>query len=634
MRGNIKSDAPRPGDKIRISGTVVQHVTKQPLTRFSSFEVLAHGSLPEPVSRDAGDIMSGQCDFRRSHLTGEVRDVQPSGSDPCWNYISLICDTNQYYAPVPIRGANLSHLKTLIGSVVRLDGYPDPYNCSFRFLDERRFVVAGTNNITVLSPPRDNPFPLTPTIDKLRHLPMERISKLGRHKASGRILTFWNASHALLCLPDQRKIHVSFDTASTNALPKLSRGSLLEVIGYPSTDGFTLTLAHALGRKIDNRPLRESAAKKFSEASFQNLTKENYQGKSILQGRRIELCGTVGNLSPEHLKRRTFPLSVADHVLEVNFSSAPLSVKRLVAGCRIRVKGTCVLDTENWATLSDGTLLNGIRLVVDRPDDLEILARPPWWTPARLAIVIAVLLIALAAFALWNRTLRRLSEKRGRELFRERSANAMAELKTEERTRLAVELHDSISQILTGAAMQLDAGETNAAKRILASCRRELRSCLWDLRSNAIDAADFAAAVRETLAPHLGGRKLAVDFDIPSAALSEELRHAALRIIREATANAVRHGRATLVSISGDFDGRRLSFSVVDDGRGFDTSATQGSATGHFGLLGMRERAKAFNGAVSISSSPGSGTEVAVVLEERATYDFEEDDTHKSASTR
>ena len=107
-----------------------------------------------------------------------------------------------------------------------------------------------------------------------------------------------------------------------------------------------------------------------------------------------------------------------------------------------------------------------------------------------------------------------------------------------------------------------------------------------------------------------------------------------LRIIREAAVNAVRHGRATCLAISGEFDGKKLTFTVVDDGRGFDPSVTQGSATGHFGLMGMRERAKAFNGTVSIVSSPGSGTEITAVLEDRPEYDFGEDFTDRnSAST-
>ena len=259
---------------------------------------------------------------------------------------------------------------------------------------------------------------------------------------------------------------------------------------------------------------------------------------------------------------------------------------------------------------------DGFTVIPRTPDDVVVLSRPPWWTPAKLGAVVAALVLALAAILFWNRQLRRLSEKRGRELFRERSASAIAELKTSERTRLAAEIHDSISQILTGAAMQLDAGETQAAKRILASCRRELRCCIWDLRGNALNAVNLADAIKATLAPHLGGCSLALDFDVPSSSLSEAIRHAALSIIREATVNAIRHGHARTIAVSGELAGRRLSFSVVDDGKGFDPGNCRGSAEGHFGLMGMKERAKSFNGSFSISSSPENGTEIAVTLED------------------
>ena len=179
--------------------------------------------------------------------------------------------------------------------------------------------------------------------------------------------------------------------------------------------------------------------------------------------------------------------------------------------------------------------------------------------------------------------------------------------------------------------MQLDAGEIGAAKRILASCRRELRNCLWELRSHAIDAANFADAIRETVEPHLGDRRASVDINIPSSALSEALRHAALRIVREATINAIRHGRATHIAISGELSGRRLSLTVVDNGRGFDPSSVRCSNGGHFGLLGMRERAKAFNGSVNIVSAPGQGTEITVILQECTEYVFGEDSTDRGA---
>ena len=69
--------------------------------------------------------MDGRHDFHRALLVGEVRDVEPSGTNPCWNYLSIIDDGRQYYAPIPVHGASLKDLEALIGSTVRLDGFPD-----------------------------------------------------------------------------------------------------------------------------------------------------------------------------------------------------------------------------------------------------------------------------------------------------------------------------------------------------------------------------------------------------------------------------------------------------------------------------------------------------------------------------
>lgn len=602
---------PDLGDRVLLEGRLIQLDQGDVSMEYYRIETLGHNSPPAPREGSATEIMSGRHDFHRAFLVGEVRDVEPSGTSPNWIYLSLISQEHQYYVPIPTCGANLHQLVPLIGSTVRLDGYPDSHNCSRRFLDERRFVVSGLLNIDVITPPPDDPFANAPSVESLRRLSSEVLPRLGRHKASGWLLAKWQGRHALLQMHDGRKALVTF--ASEGDIP---RGASVEVIGYPSTDGFFLRLSSVIGRQTEGEQLSEPETHDINNLILENLLSDDSSDKLVLQGKRIRLCGTIADFGEGQRESKTLPLSIAGRLLDVDFSSVPESCDAILPGCKIRVAGTCVLATENWASLSTGTTLNGIRLVVDRPDDVEILARPPWWTPARLGTVVAALVLALAGILFWNRQLRRLSEKRGRELFRERSASAIAELKTSERTRLAAEIHDSISQILTGAAMQLDAGETQAAKRILASCRRELRCCIWDLRGNALDAVNLADAIKATLAPHLGGCSLALDFDVPSSSLSEAIRHAALSIIREATVNAIRHGHARTVAVSGELSGRRLSFSVVDDGKGFDPEDCRGSAEGHFGLMGMKERAKSFNGSFSISSSPENGTEIAVTLED------------------
>ena len=177
-----------------------------------------------------------------------------------------------------------------------------------------------------------------------------------------------------------------------------------------------------------------------------------------------------------------------------------------------------------------------------------------------------------------------------------------------------MELHDSVSQTLTGVALQLDGGEVETAKTMLASCRGELRRCLWDLRSRTFEEKDMTEAVSRTITPHLNGCAATVRFNVPRERLSESLTHAILRIIRELVVNAIRHGQAKHVKIAGEMHENTVSFSVSDDGRGFVPETAPGPEQGHFGLLGIRERIEDFNGDLRISSEPGQGTKFTVTL--------------------
>ena len=96
--------------------------------------------------------------------------------------------------------------------------------------------------------------------------------------------------------------------------------------------------------------------------------------------------------------------------------------------------------------------------------------------------------------------------------------------------------------------------------------------------------------------------------------MSDTTAHAILRIIRELTANAVRHGHATGIDIKGEFADGQLHISVADNGCGFDPASCPSASTGHFGLDGIRERIDKFDGALAIDSSPGKGTRVKISI--------------------
>jgi signal transduction histidine kinase len=84
-----------------------------------------------------------------------------------------------------------------------------------------------------------------------------------------------------------------------------------------------------------------------------------------------------------------------------------------------------------------------------------------------------------------------------------------------------------------------------------------------------------------------------------------------LRIAQEAVANALKHAQATKIWIKLTTEGRKISLCIVDNGRGFEPNDVF-SSLGHFGLLGIRERAERLGGEMRLASRPGEGTEVEV----------------------
>ena len=271
---------------------------------------------------------------------------------------------------------------------------------------------------------------------------------------------------------------------------------------------------------------------------------------------------------------------------------------------------------------------HGNWLITTRNDEsAQVLKLPHYLTALNVTLFLIGILVLFLAILAWNTLLRRLVDRRSRELTNERMAAFSSSLKVEERTRLAVELHDTIAQTLTGVSLELDAARdfsrTNAAEmerhldcasRTLTSCRNELRNCMWDLRNQTLDDISMDEAIRRTLSPHLSGASLAVRFAVNRDLLSDNTALSILRIIRELTLNAIRHGKATDIKVAGCIEGNKLLFSVKDNGCGFDPSNVPGVEQGHFGLQGVTERIETLGGALTIDSSPGAGARASISI--------------------
>lgn len=103
-------------------------------------------------------------------------------------------------------------------------------------------------------------------------------------------------------------------------------------------------------------------------------------------------------------------------------------------------------------------------------------------------------------------------------------------------------------------------------------------------------------------------------FNIPRSRLSDNTLHAFIRIIRELTVNAIRHGRAKTVWVAGSIEADMLMFSVRDDGCGFDPENCPGMEDGHFGIEGIRERIKQFGGSLNFTRLAGRGMKATIFI--------------------
>jgi signal transduction histidine kinase len=229
--------------------------------------------------------------------------------------------------------------------------------------------------------------------------------------------------------------------------------------------------------------------------------------------------------------------------------------------------------------------------------------------------MIAILTLGVCATAVWMR----MAARRRRQQY---------QAVLTERNRVARELHDTLEQGLAGIGLQLEAvggslpapseqaqQALDVARRMLQYSQEEARRSVMDLRAQALESRDLAGALTELVEERARSAgviaRVAVE-GVPRR-LDASHEHHLLRIGLEALTNALKHSGARQIDLRLRFDPQHVELSIRDDGCGIAEAAYEGTA-GHFGLLGIRERAGKMGAVLQLGGADGAGTLLTVTV--------------------
>jgi signal transduction histidine kinase len=241
----------------------------------------------------------------------------------------------------------------------------------------------------------------------------------------------------------------------------------------------------------------------------------------------------------------------------------------------------------------------------------------PAWYQAKLFRVACLIFGILVLWALYRLRVHQI-EAAAATRFNERLA---------ERTRVARDIHDTLLQTIQGSKMVADDALEHAADPArlrtaieqlanwLARATREGRAALNSLRATSAEGQDLIEALKQAAEEETSASPLSV-----ACTSTGELRDIhpivadeVYRIAHEAVRNARMHARASKLLLELEY-GQRLILRITDDGIGMDSALLEQGRPGHFGLQGMRERAAHTEGKLTITSAPGAGTVVTLIV--------------------
>ncbi len=593
------ADAFCRGDVVEVKGTATPFAFA-PGIKASSIKIVGRMLLPPFAEKTLFDMRGGRLDNARVRMSGVlsgVRSVVSTRLDPNARIVQLTLNTDEgrFVAHVP---GTEAEWRPLLDAELEVCGCAmSAYNMRAEFRGVQ-MEVAAPSDISVKKPPHASPFDLVPTpvAELMSFSPRQDDchAKLVRG-----VVTFVCAGRRFFYLQDGAYgLKVEMDVPDG-----ISPGFKVDVVGFPV--------------KVDGCGELRGMAARIGE--WAGLPEPQYG--DLDDYLRWPYYSDDGSMNDIVWRRMSFVARVIRAESDGESSELVVAVSNVT--CRVRVEGllpeafadaqemrplariTAVVEPSVSDALTDDRqpIIKGISFAAASPADIEFIPDAEWRRRMNgrilnaAALAVGTLLAVLIAIGI----VRIVRDKRER--------GRMAAIAAE-RKRMAADLHDTIEQNLAGAKMLMESSLSIApevppaveeavkgAAAILAHAKSEIRATIFNLRCDEMFDRKPEDVFREMMrhldrgAVNARCRLRGMPDHLPGARFSD-----LIGIVQEATTNAIKHGRAkniVLVSDPSTGNGKRgFVLRVLNDGEPFDVAAALGPESGHFGLAGMRERAK------------------------------------------
>lgn len=598
------------GDEIEVIGIVDPGINgrnlrglepgKSPLIR-----TIGKGSWPEPVAATAAEVASGMSSSKWTRIEGRIERV-----DTVADRVRLTFEGYPEF-PVHIPGiARQSHAPGyLLGMRVKVSGVPAASPLSTE-------PPVMQNVLLVPSPGHIEIFPE----DLLKRFQTEEVMLHDLRWIPGgeRTRNFAKVRGVVTLVRPGRGFYLQRGSSSawiqcTEPVPP-ALNDRVECAGIPGGYHGAGTLRDAIWQPFDGVLASINAVK----ATMPELLSDEVHGRlAWIEGLVVDTFKSPGE---EVLIVASGNSSFAARLPEETRPAGSPAIER---GSRIQITGICI-NRPSPAVESywnDGNF----QILSRHAEDLILLSRPPFWNARRLAWLLAGLLVLFSAAGSWIVALKRQVRQQGI-VIRRQAVH-------EDRVRIAREWHDTFEQHFVGLTMQLDAAATvippgtlpremlERAAKMADHSRSEARQAIWDLRApSQRDGLSFFEELESSLRgswPDEGMLRVEIHGKRPGEKLPVSASAHLLRISHEAVANAHKHASASVIQVTWKEHAEAFELIIEDDGTGIPPEAIgNASARGHFGLLGLRERAHKLNGNLHIVSPPtGKSRGTAVTLE-------------------